>query len=125
MVGTTGFEPATPASRMQCSTRLSHVPTPLKYRLSALVSRDEFPEKRSSANTHLTGFRTTGLPLILESQVLVRLALSDNKFMLEILLADSSGFFLNPAFQPHFLDATQIEDFEIVRIPSGLVSRGR
>ena len=27
LVGTTGFEPATPASRMQCSTRLSHVPT--------------------------------------------------------------------------------------------------
>ena len=27
MVGTTGFEPATPASRTLCSTRLSHVPT--------------------------------------------------------------------------------------------------
>ncbi len=41
MVGTTGFEPATPASRMQCSTRLSHVPTPLNYRLFAFVSRDQ------------------------------------------------------------------------------------
>ena len=29
MVGTTGFEPATPASRTQCSTKLSHVPTGL------------------------------------------------------------------------------------------------
>ncbi len=37
-------------SRMQCSTRLSHVPTPPKYRLSALVSRAEFPEKRPPAN---------------------------------------------------------------------------
>ena len=27
VVGTTGFEPATPASRTLCSTRLSHVPT--------------------------------------------------------------------------------------------------
>ena len=27
MVGTAGFEPATPASRTLCSTRLSHVPT--------------------------------------------------------------------------------------------------
>ena len=27
VVGTTGFEPATPASRTRCSTRLSHVPT--------------------------------------------------------------------------------------------------
>ena len=27
LVGTTGFEPATPASRTRCSTRLSHVPT--------------------------------------------------------------------------------------------------
>jgi hypothetical protein len=29
LVGTTGFEPATPASRTLCSTRLSHVPTHL------------------------------------------------------------------------------------------------
>ena len=34
MVGTTGFEPATPASRTRCSTRLSHVPTLRKYNLS-------------------------------------------------------------------------------------------
>ena len=27
MVGTAGFEPATPASRTLCSSRLSHVPT--------------------------------------------------------------------------------------------------
>ena len=27
MVGVAGFEPATPASRTQCSTRLSHTPT--------------------------------------------------------------------------------------------------
>ena len=27
MVGTAGFEPATPASRTQCSAKLSHVPT--------------------------------------------------------------------------------------------------
>ena len=27
MVGVTGFEPATPASRTQCSTRLSYTPT--------------------------------------------------------------------------------------------------
>ncbi len=27
VVGTTGFEPAAPASRTRCSTRLSHVPT--------------------------------------------------------------------------------------------------
>ena len=27
LVGTAGFEPATPESRTQCSTRLSHVPT--------------------------------------------------------------------------------------------------
>ena len=26
LVGTTGFEPATPSSRTRCSTRLSHVP---------------------------------------------------------------------------------------------------
>jgi hypothetical protein len=31
MVGTTGFEPATPASRTRCSTRLSHVPTQWEY----------------------------------------------------------------------------------------------
>ena len=57
------------ASRMQCSTRLSHVPTPLNYRLSALVSRDEFPEERPPANTQLTGFRTTGLPLIMRTSI--------------------------------------------------------
>jgi hypothetical protein len=31
LVGTTGFEPATPASRTLCSTRLSHVPTPCLF----------------------------------------------------------------------------------------------
>jgi hypothetical protein len=31
VVGTTGFEPATPASRTLCSTRLSHVPTHLLF----------------------------------------------------------------------------------------------
>ena len=30
LVGTAGFEPATPESRTQCSTRLSHVPTRFK-----------------------------------------------------------------------------------------------
>jgi hypothetical protein len=34
MVGVAGFEPATPASRTQCSTGLSHTPT--RTRLIAL-----------------------------------------------------------------------------------------
>gem|GEM_PF-6896562 len=37
MVGTRGFEPPAPASRTLCSTRLSHVPTPLFY---TTLSRD-------------------------------------------------------------------------------------
>ncbi len=43
LVGTTGFEPATPASRTLCSTRLSHVPT----WLSSYVSRFELSMKIS------------------------------------------------------------------------------
>jgi hypothetical protein len=35
MVGVAGFEPATPASRTQCSTGLSHTPT--RTRLIALA----------------------------------------------------------------------------------------
>ena len=54
----------------------------------------------------------------------VCLALSDNKLVLEILLADLPGLFLNPAVQPDFLDAAEIEHFEIVRISGGLVGRG-
>jgi hypothetical protein len=54
---------------MQCSTRLSHVPTPPNYRLSALVSRAEFPEKRSSAKSshHYSKpqvWRDTGVAMI-------------------------------------------------------------
>ena len=35
VVGTTGFEPATPASRTLCSTRLSHVPTDFSFKSAA------------------------------------------------------------------------------------------
>ena len=43
LVGTTGFEPATPASRMQCSTRLSHVPTDEKYTAIEACVKGGFP----------------------------------------------------------------------------------
>src|SRR4051812_46394741 len=40
MVGVAGFEPATPASRTQCSTRLSHTPTwRAAYRQAPTVSQ--------------------------------------------------------------------------------------
>jgi len=55
---------------------------------------------------------------------LVRLAFSDNEFVIEIFLADLTGFFLNPAFQPDVLDAAEIEDFEIVGISRCLIGRG-
>jgi hypothetical protein len=67
LVGTTGFEPATPASRMQCSTRLSHVPTPLNYSLLDLVSSACSAENCSPDNPQLGGFKTTGLPWNLHS----------------------------------------------------------
>ena len=54
----------------------------------------------------------------------VGLAFSDDKLVFEILVADLPGFFLNPAFQSDFLDAAEIEHFEIVRIPGCLISRG-
>ena len=41
MVGTTGFEPATPASRTRCSTRLSHVPTAFTYKLFLIVRQGQ------------------------------------------------------------------------------------
>ncbi len=47
MVGTTGFEPATPASRMQCSTRLSHVPTLKSYSEKVCVSMGFFGNRLS------------------------------------------------------------------------------
>src|SRR5258708_7037835 len=37
LVGVAGFEPATPASRTRCSTRLSHTPTSLAGGLIALL----------------------------------------------------------------------------------------
>jgi hypothetical protein len=57
MVGVAGFEPATPASRTQCSTRLSHTPTwRAAYRHASAVSqatkiapqKEKRREKRSS-----------------------------------------------------------------------------
>jgi hypothetical protein len=42
MVGVAGFEPATPASRTQCSTRLSHTPT----MRSGLIAKRTRPRKR-------------------------------------------------------------------------------
>ena len=57
MVGVAGFEPATPASRTQCSTRLSHTPTwRAAYRHGSAVSqaakispqKEKRREKRSS-----------------------------------------------------------------------------
>ena len=51
MVGVAGFEPATPASRTQCSTRLSHTPTwRAAYRQASTVSQAPKMdlEKRSS-----------------------------------------------------------------------------
>ncbi len=64
VVGTTGFEPATPASRTLCSTRLSHVPTKRKhlfqlgvnvnpkYRCLGLVGN--FPEIEIVPPLHIT-----------------------------------------------------------------------
>ena len=47
MVGVTGFEPATPATRRQCSTRLSYTPTVgLNNRMLVTSLRRE-PRKRS------------------------------------------------------------------------------
>jgi hypothetical protein len=57
MVGVAGFEPATPASRTQCSTRLSHTPTwRAAYRHASALSqatknppqKEKRREKRSS-----------------------------------------------------------------------------
>src|SRR5581483_8089197 len=39
MVGAAGFEPATPASRTQCSTGLSHAPTRRRLIASAFAHR--------------------------------------------------------------------------------------
>lgn len=39
MVGVAGFEPATPASRTQCSTGLSHTPTRRRLIASGLAHR--------------------------------------------------------------------------------------
>jgi hypothetical protein len=41
LVGVAGFEPATPASRTQCSTGLSHTPTRRRLIASALAYRKE------------------------------------------------------------------------------------
>lgn len=116
-----GFEPSTPALRTRCSPAELHPHKPPIYRVSTSVSSARLSQNRRPADR----FQDGGPASILDPPMSIRLALSDNKFMLEILLADLPGFCLNPAFQPHFLDATQIEDFEIVRIPSGLISRGR
>jgi hypothetical protein len=42
VVGTTGFEPAAPASRTRCSTRLSHVPTGRNHTLFFFVKQAYF-----------------------------------------------------------------------------------
>src|SRR5579859_2906975 len=41
MVGVRGFEPPAPASRRQCSTRLSYTPTPERRSYSVKLSRDQ------------------------------------------------------------------------------------
>ena len=43
MVGVTGFEPATPASRTQCSARLSYTPFHCTARLSVYSLRRNIP----------------------------------------------------------------------------------
>jgi hypothetical protein len=55
MVGTTGFEPATPASRTRCSTRLSHVPTPCEYILLKIDRQAQTsPPKSAFGRFHMT-----------------------------------------------------------------------
>src|SRR5580692_6990331 len=45
MVGAAGFEPATPASRRRCSTKLSYAPTPE----AALIDEGQIPGKQGLA----------------------------------------------------------------------------
>jgi hypothetical protein len=52
---------------------------------------------------------------------LIRLTLAHNKFRFEILLPDLSSFFLNPAFEPDFLDPAEIVEFHVMWVLCGLV----
>src|SRR5215831_5254229 len=53
MVGVAGFEPATPASRTQCSTGLSHTPTKTAAYSLRFCSLQE-PEQGNQVQTALT-----------------------------------------------------------------------
>src|SRR5579871_1452953 len=60
MVGAAGFEPATPASRTQCSTGLSHAPT--RRRLIALALGDRKKPDLKEFNAVKLGLKTLILP---------------------------------------------------------------
>jgi hypothetical protein len=55
----------------------------------------------------------------------IRLALSDNKFAGKVFLPYLPGFFFNPAFKTHLLDAAEIVKFHVMRVLGSLVSRRR
>ena len=55
MVGVAGFEPATPASRTRCSTRLSHTPT-LRARLIGEASHRGKRAKGPVASPETVGY---------------------------------------------------------------------
>src|SRR5947209_19541369 len=60
MVGVAGFEPATPASRTQCSTGLSHTPTRTRLIALAFAYRKKPNEGRQSPMN--VGLKTQILP---------------------------------------------------------------
>jgi ribosomal protein S12 len=59
LVGVAGFEPAAPASRRQCSTRLSYTPNRVQsYIASGLWARGKIREG------HVVGLRPAGMALV-------------------------------------------------------------
>src|SRR4051794_615544 len=83
MVGVAGFEPATPASRTRCSTRLSHTPTARKrlYRGAPppvqAGARDPFAQalhrRGRCAISPAPEGEPSGLPFLLGNGVMVTL----------------------------------------------------
>ena len=53
----------------------------------------------------------------------VSLPFADHEFAFEVFVSYWPGFFLDPTFNPHFLDSAEIVDFRVVRIVSSLFSR--
>ena len=72
LVGARGFEPPTPRSRTECSTRLSHAPTGERYLTSASFSKDSAFNRRQRVMRRQIGMQRRHRHVAVADRLIVR-----------------------------------------------------